>query len=144
MGEAGRGLTARVACHATVPVRSGTGGVLQSPHVFRRRRPEAGLAHSRTGATGRVVWALALAATVLALGCQRGEQPAQTRKATPAGPPSFVGSAKCAGCHPTEADAFRGSDHARAMQPATEQTVLANFDQARVTHRGVKIGRAHV
>jgi predicted CXXCH cytochrome family protein len=111
--------------------------VLQSRHVLWRRHPEAGLAHSRTGASGRAARALALAATVLALGCQRGEQPAQTRNATPAAPPSFVGSAKCAGCHPEQTDAFRGSDHARAMQPATDQTVLGNFDQARITHQGV-------
>ena len=102
-----------------------------------RRRPGAGFAHSRTGATGRVVRALALAATALALGCQRGEQPAQTRRAASTASPSFVGSAKCATCHPKETDAFRGSDHARAMQPATDQTVLGNFDQARITHRGV-------
>jgi hypothetical protein len=73
----------------------------------------------------------------LAVGCQRADQPAQAPKATPAAPPTFVGGAKCAGCHAKEAEAYRGSDHARAMQPATDQTVLGNFDQARVTHRGV-------
>ena len=40
------------------------------------------------------------------------------------------GSAKCAGCHPKEAEAFRGSDHALAMQPATERTVLGDFRDA--------------
>jgi predicted CXXCH cytochrome family protein len=73
----------------------------------------------------------------LAVGCQRADQPAQAPKATPAAPPTFAGSAKCTGCHAKEAEAYRGSDHARAMQPATDQTVLGNFDQARVTHRGV-------
>ena len=73
----------------------------------------------------------------LAVGCQRADQPAQAPKTAPTTPPTFVGSAKCAGCHAKEAEAYRSSDHARAMQPATEQTVLGNFDQARVTHRGV-------
>ena len=71
------------------------------------------------------------------LGCQPAEQPARTGTATPAAPASFVGGAKCASCHPKEAEAYRTSDHARAMQPATPQTVLGNFDQATVTHRGV-------
>ena len=72
----------------------------------------------------------------LAVGCERAEQPAPAPKAA-AAPPSFVGSAKCAGCHPKETEAYRASDHARAMEPATDQTVLGNFDEARITHRGV-------
>ncbi|HEY7141578.1 MAG TPA: tetratricopeptide repeat protein [Methylomirabilota bacterium] len=79
---------------------------------------------------------LALASLVLAPGCQRTDQAAQAPKAA-ATAPTFVGGAKCAVCHLKEADAYRASDHARAMQPATDQTVLGSFDQARVTHRGV-------
>jgi Flp pilus assembly protein TadD len=81
--------------------------------------------------------ALALAGLVGGTGCQRADQPAPAAKTTPAAPPTFVGGAKCASCHPKEADAFRGSDHARAMQPASPETVLGNFEQARVTQRGV-------
>ena len=80
---------------------------------------------------------LALAALAATLGCQPAEQPARSGAATPAAPATFVGGAKCASCHPKEAEAYRASDHARAMEPATPQTVLGNFDQARVTHRGV-------
>ena len=105
----------------------------------RPRRPGRARQDGR-GVTGRRLVSLAaLALTLgscLAVGCQRADQPAQAPKAAPAAPPSFVGSAKCAGCHTKEAEAYRGSDHARAMQPATDQTVLGNFDQARVTHRG--------
>ena len=72
----------------------------------------------------------------LAVGCERAEQPAPAPKAA-AAPPSFVGIAKCAGCHPKETEAYRASDHARAMEPATDQTVLGSFDEARITHRGV-------
>jgi len=105
--------------------------------VLRRRRHEVALTHTQPGATRWQTLALALAGVVLAVGCQRADQPAPAPKPVPAAPPSFVGSATCAGCHPKETDAFRGSDHARAMQPATSQTVLGNFDQARVTHQGV-------
>ncbi len=74
---------------------------------------------------------LVLAVLVTAVGCQRSEALPPVEQAT------FVGLAKCAGCHPKEANAYRGSDHARAMQPANEQTVLGNFDNARFSHRGV-------
>lgn len=40
----------------------------------------------------------------------------------------FVGSARCGDCHPAEADAWQGSHHARALAPATPETVLAPFD----------------
>jgi predicted CXXCH cytochrome family protein len=43
---------------------------------------------------------------------------------------SFVGSAACAGCHAKEALAWRGSQHARAMQAANPQTVEGDFDGA--------------
>ena len=95
-----------------------------------------GRAHPRGMLARAAVLAAALAGSVLAIGCQPADPPAQSKAAPPA-PPTFVGSAKCASCHAKETEAYRGSDHARAMEPATDQTVLGNFDQARVTHRGV-------
>jgi predicted CXXCH cytochrome family protein len=73
----------------------------------------------------------------LALGCQQADPPKGTGTAPSAPAPTFIGSARCAACHPKEMAAYQASDHARAMQPATTQTVLANFDRATVTHRGV-------
>ena len=49
---------------------------------------------------------------------------------------SFVGSGACAGCHKREYDAWRGSQHQRAMQPATASTVLGNFNDAAYTYAG--------
>lgn len=81
---------------------------------------------------------LALGALAAALACQRqSEQPAAGAASRPAGPPTFAGGAKCASCHQKEAEAFRGSDHEWAMQPATEKTVAGDFEQSRFTHRGV-------
>ncbi len=45
--------------------------------------------------------------------------------------PSFVGSEACAECHQSEFDAWQGSHHELAMQPATNATVLGDFDDAR-------------
>ncbi len=52
-------------------------------------------------------------------------------------PPSFVGGAVCAGCHPAQAERWRGSHHDRAMQVANESTVLGDFDSVGYTHFGV-------
>lgn len=41
---------------------------------------------------------------------------------------TYVDSAVCAECHATEADAWRGSHHDLAMQPADASTVLGDFD----------------
>nr|WP_249732218.1 tetratricopeptide repeat protein [Roseococcus sp. SDR] len=45
----------------------------------------------------------------------------------------FVGSATCAGCHAREAEAWRASDHARAMASATPAHVLGDFSGVTVT-----------
>ena len=111
------------------------GDVLESHSVVRRPSEAIDVAP----ACSRIrlaILTLALGGLAVGVGCQRADQATETPKAASAAPPTFVGGAKCASCHPTEADAFRGSDHARAMQPATPETVLGNFDQARVTHRG--------
>ena len=79
--------------------------------------------------------ALALGLLAGALGCQQGTEAPATPP--PAGPPAFVGRARCAGCHRTEDEAYRVSDHARAMQVASAETVLGDFGGARVAHGGV-------
>ena len=52
-------------------------------------------------------------------------------------PPAFVGAQACAGCHAAEFDAWKGSHHALAMQPATAATVLGDFTGAKLEHFGV-------
>jgi Cytochrome c7 and related cytochrome c/Cytochrome c554 and c-prime len=46
-------------------------------------------------------------------------------------PPRFVGAAACASCHAAEHEAWRGSQHARAMQDGTPANVLGRFDGKR-------------
>ena len=50
---------------------------------------------------------------------------------------TFVGSSVCKACHEREYQAWRGSDHDHAMEPATEKTVLGDFNDARFTNFGV-------
>jgi hypothetical protein len=44
--------------------------------------------------------------------------------ANPKPEPGFVGERVCAGCHAREAEAWQGSHHQQAMQPATDASVL--------------------
>jgi predicted CXXCH cytochrome family protein len=52
--------------------------------------------------------------------------------------PTFVGSETCAGCHRSEAEQWRSSQHKHAMDHATEKTVLGDFSDAAFDHYGVR------
>ncbi len=49
----------------------------------------------------------------------------------------FVGSRNCRDCHEQQYEKWQGSHHDLAMDIATEQTVLGDFDNATFTHQGV-------
>jgi predicted CXXCH cytochrome family protein len=51
---------------------------------------------------------------------------------------AFVGSETCAGCHRTEAELWRTSQHKRAMDHATATSVLGDFDDAGFDYGGVR------
>lgn len=50
----------------------------------------------------------------------------------------FVGLDACTRCHEDETEAWRGSHHDLAMQPATADTVLGDFSDVAFEHRGSK------
>ena len=50
---------------------------------------------------------------------------------------AYVDNETCADCHRAEYDAWSGSHHDLAMQEATEETVLGDFNDATFTHFGV-------
>ena len=52
-------------------------------------------------------------------------------------PSDYVGRTVCAECHETQDMQWTGSHHDQAMQPATAETVLGDFDNAALTHFGV-------
>ena len=49
----------------------------------------------------------------------------------------YVGTATCKSCHEAAYNAWRGSQHERAMQDANEHSVLGNFDNAKFTYAGI-------
>src|SRR5438876_745178 len=46
-------------------------------------------------------------------------------------PAQYVGSTACEACHARESAAWKDSQHAHAMQPATPETVLGDFSGSR-------------
>ncbi len=50
---------------------------------------------------------------------------------------SFIGSASCAHCHQLEFGEWQSSQHAAAMQEASDKTVLGRFDGETFNHNGV-------
>jgi predicted CXXCH cytochrome family protein len=64
----------------------------------------------------------------------------QTRETVPASNSpvaTFVGSETCAGCHQAESRLWDASQHKAAMQHASDQTVLGNFNNASFDYFGV-------
>ena len=50
---------------------------------------------------------------------------------------TYVGRGSCVDCHQQEAHKFAGSFHDRAMDMATEETVLGDFNDAQLEHHGI-------
>ncbi|MEO1998444.1 MAG: multiheme c-type cytochrome, partial [Planctomycetaceae bacterium] len=55
----------------------------------------------------------------------------------------YVGRQSCAQCHQRETDRWQGSDHDLAMDLATDEFVLGNFDGTRLEHHGVTSKMSH-
>ena len=63
--------------------------------------------------------------------------PVATTAEADASPPTFVGSHACSGCHPSQFEAWRPSQHALALQEARPGTVLAPFAGETFTYHEV-------
>ena len=84
---------------------------------------------------------LALLAVITAsmiCGCGKSE-PQKPSPASPEVPQAkFVGSNACATCHEAENHDWMGSHHQLAMQEATAETVLGDFNDVKYDHYGIK------
>lgn len=63
--------------------------------------------------------------------------------AAAAGDGGYVGTVACGSCHEAQVKLWRGSDHDRAMQKPTAETVAGNFDGATFAARGFASTFAH-
>lgn len=64
--------------------------------------------------------------------------PVHAKPVRKADSPGFVGAERCATCHTREAGLWRESQHAKAMQHASAETVLGNFDNAGFDYFGTR------
>ena len=64
-------------------------------------------------------------------GCIRETKPFDVSKA------SYVGQASCVKCHAEESQKWTNSHHDLAMQLASDETVVADFNSAQLTHHGI-------
>jgi predicted CXXCH cytochrome family protein len=55
----------------------------------------------------------------------------------------FVGTAACRECHVDQFRSWHNSDHDLAMDVATDSTVLGNFENVEITHRGITSRFSH-
>ncbi|HZF14302.1 MAG TPA: tetratricopeptide repeat protein [Steroidobacteraceae bacterium] len=91
-----------------------------------------------TASTGRQLARTAFALVVVALAaCGRDSQAPLPAPAVNQVAATYLGGAVCVTCHAAEADLWRKSHHALAMQPADATTVLANFADTTFTKDGV-------
>ncbi|MGI9457942.1 MAG: hypothetical protein ACR2NU_15365, partial [Aeoliella sp.] len=87
--------------------------------------------------SGAIIWWLALGLSILAVGIyawadwSNSEPPAALAEAT------YVGRAACIDCHQAEYEDYHGSHHDRAMELATEESVLGDFDDSTFERLGV-------
>jgi len=95
-------------------------------------------------------WFLSVALLVVATGCNKKAdepvvqpnpakelEPTAARPATsaaPKGPAEYVGTPNCASCHEAQHQGWLGSHHDLAMQKATPETVLGDFNDVKVKY----------
>jgi len=84
----------------------------------------------------RVVGVVATAAIVLSVPLHLVVRALRVPRAAPVTEALYVGSERCRSCHQKAYDAWKGSNHARAMQAARDGTVLGDFGGATLEHRG--------
>ena len=82
-------------------------------------------------ATRKGLWGISLALLYVSVGCRSSEEPFDLRSAR------YVGQSACIECHREEADQHKGSHHDLAMQLATDESVLGDFQDAQLEHHGV-------
>jgi predicted CXXCH cytochrome family protein len=87
--------------------------------------------------TGRIAASGSAVAAVLLLAAACARRERGTPPPQEVAPAAYVGRASCGECHAEAVAAWTGSDHDLAMQEATPETVLGDFDDAAFEAAGV-------
>jgi tetratricopeptide (TPR) repeat protein len=75
--------------------------------------------------------------TALLASCDAAKETVPPPAPVVAGPAAYTGSDACAGCHESQYQGWAGSHHDLAMQHASQDTVLGNFNNATIQVAGV-------
>lgn len=78
-----------------------------------------------------------LFAVALMVSCRNNNPAATAKSDDPLAGAEYVGRASCRECHEMEHELFQDSDHDLAMDRATSETVLGDFNDAEFTHLGI-------
>jgi tetratricopeptide (TPR) repeat protein len=84
----------------------------------------------------RIAAVAATAVVVLSVPLYLGLRAVRPPRVAPDAAARYVGSEKCKACHEKAYAAWKGSNHAAAMQAARDGTVLGDFGGATLVHRG--------
>jgi tetratricopeptide (TPR) repeat protein len=85
----------------------------------------------------KIAPAVVVAACILGILSWRSSANKSSKQGAPAQTATYVGAERCASCHEEQTKLWRSSHHAKAMQVASDTTVLGNFDAAQFTKDGV-------
>ena len=85
----------------------------------------------------RVVCVVGLVLTPLGAGADPSQSLPELERGVGAGGVAFIDSAVCADCHQAEFEAWSRSHHAKSMEPASADTVRADFDDVQFEQDGV-------
>ena len=108
-------------------------GILAAMTIYATHTIMETMTNRRKSLLQRVRWVLPIALTLIILAVLVADYALSKPKDAVA---TFVGSDRCVSCHQLEHKLWTGSDHDRAMEPATADTVLADFDNVRLEHLG--------
>ena len=101
-------------------------------HRSKRLALRRALARSSLGIA---IGSIAAAASV-GVGCGPEERATVEPRVPDAAEASYAGTAECARCHPDQGASWSGSHHDLAMQLATDETVLGDFENRTFDHKG--------
>ena len=127
---------------ASVPAPARTDGTRAASGISIRR-PAVESGRKRHGALLGAIVALTVGAVLAAYrwgdfsGNTSATKSADTTQPAATAAAVHVGRDTCAGCHPNEVAAWRGSDHDLAMQTSDEKSVLGDFANAKYAYAGI-------
>lgn len=82
-------------------------------------------------------YSLFFLACLFLIACENGER-ADYISEDDLASPQFIGNSTCAECHEVAYQNWKGSDHDKAMDHANDSSVLGDFNDAKITIRGIE------